>query len=245
MPGHATDPEAGRMITSRPGGLPNRVALTLCVVLLLAGCGPSPSPALPATPTGPAATVTVPIEMPVVVSVAGFVDEQTLSLLAEQIAAFEAANSDVRVELLAVKLDQKQPGFPSHVLPQYLAGVIADQRVSVVHFVPSMLAVFCDVLGDRVGGLSSVGSVFTSGEALAPATAQQLLAQLPAVALVNLYGPTEAAVDVTASSVGVGDESVTIGVPVANTGAFVLDGRLGLVPVGVAAEVELGGCPVS
>lgn len=105
MPGHATDPEAGRMITSRPGGLPNRVALTLCVVLLLAGCGPSPSPALPATPTGPAATVTVPIKMPVVVSVAGFVDEQTLSLLDEQIATFEAANSDVRVELLAVNRD--------------------------------------------------------------------------------------------------------------------------------------------
>ena len=93
------------MTNSWPGERTRPVALALCVALLLVGCGPSPSPALPATPTAPAATVTVPIEMPVVVSVAGFVDEQTLFLLDEQIAAFEAAHPDVRVELLAVNRD--------------------------------------------------------------------------------------------------------------------------------------------
>lgn len=102
MSGHAPDPEARLMTNSRPTALTGPVALAVCVALLLAGCGPSPSPAPPATATGPAATVTVPIEMPVVVSVAGFIDEQTLPLLDEQIVAFEAANPDVRVELLAV-----------------------------------------------------------------------------------------------------------------------------------------------
>jgi multiple sugar transport system substrate-binding protein len=88
---------------SRPGGL---AALAAWALLLAAACGHSPSPGpLPAAPTGPAATVTVPFEMPVVISLAGFFDDQTLAMLYEQIAAFEAANADVRVELLSVSRD--------------------------------------------------------------------------------------------------------------------------------------------
>jgi len=95
----------------KSGGL---VTLAACGLLLAAACGSSPSSgALPAAPTGPAATVTVPIEMPVVISLAGFFDDQTLAVLYEQIAAFEAANADVRVELLGVNRDpdKRQEAF--------------------------------------------------------------------------------------------------------------------------------------
>ncbi|WP_454165032.1 non-ribosomal peptide synthase/polyketide synthase [Gordonia iterans] len=128
-----------------------------------------------------------------------------------------------------------------HRDPQYLAAEIARESVSVVHFVPSMLAVFLDVLGEGVGDLGSLSRVFTSGEALPAALAQDVLAALPLAELHNLYGPTEAAVDVTAERVLPGAELVTIGLPVANTRAVVLDARLHPVPDGVPGELYLGG----
>lgn len=141
-----TDPEARNVSQARHNrhGAPLAPAacillLAACAGLLVAACGPSPSPATPATPTGPAATVTVPIELPVVVSLAGFFDDQTLDLLYEQIAAFEASNADVRVEVLGVDRDpsRRQEQFAEYlatgdpgrdiylVSPHWLAGYAA------------------------------------------------------------------------------------------------------------------------
>ncbi len=128
-----------------------------------------------------------------------------------------------------------------HRDPHYLAKAIAERSVSVVHFVPSMLSVFLEVLGDSVRALDSLRMVVTSGEALTAANAQALLAELPGVRLENLYGPTEAAVDVTAQTVLPGDTAVPIGRPVVNIGTLVLDSRLAPVPIGVAGELYLSG----
>jgi len=60
---------------------------------------------------------------------------------------------------------------------------------------------------------------------------------LPCV-LVNHYGPTEASVVATAGTV---DVLAGIGYPIANTQAYVLDGRQRLVPSGVVGELYIGG----
>lgn len=62
--------------------------------------------------------------------------------------------------------------------------------------------------------------------------------------LVNLYGPTETTVWSTAADL-TGDGPVTIGRPLANTTAYVLDAGLRLLPYGVVGELCLGGAGVA
>ena len=81
-----------------------------------------------------------------------------------------------------------------HHDPGYLAWSIRTAGVTVVHFVPSMLAVFVDAPDTR--GLPSLRYVFASGEELTAATTARFAANSDAQ-LHNLYGPTEAAIDVT------------------------------------------------
>ncbi|MCX5046721.1 non-ribosomal peptide synthase/polyketide synthase [Aldersonia sp. NBC_00410] len=127
-----------------------------------------------------------------------------------------------------------------HRDPVYLAGLIAEQSVTTLHFVPSMMAAFVGAVA--AGSCPSVRRVFASGEALTGDVAQRLRTVVPSTGLHNLYGPTEAAVDVTFHEVTDADTvSVPIGAPVFNTEVFVLDARLRPVPVGVPGELYLAG----
>jgi amino acid adenylation domain-containing protein len=127
-----------------------------------------------------------------------------------------------------------------HRDPQYLARVIAEESVTSVHFVPSMLSVF--VTEPSAASCTTVTRVFCSGEGLPVSTAVALHRLWPSARLHNLYGPTEAAVEVTFHEVTEADgTSVPMGAPVWNTQTFVLDARLRPVPVGVAGELYLSG----
>ncbi|GIJ35211.1 non-ribosomal peptide synthetase [Micromonospora sediminimaris] len=123
-----------------------------------------------------------------------------------------------------------------HRDPAYLARVIAEHGVSTLHFVPSMLRAFLDELP---GPLPSVRRLFASGEPL-PAEVAATVHTKIGCPLYNLYGPTEATIDVTAAWCRPG-EPVTIGRPVANTRAYVVDADLRLQPVGVPGELVLAG----
>nr|WP_249183621.1 non-ribosomal peptide synthetase/type I polyketide synthase [Burkholderia ambifaria] len=126
----------------------------------------------------------------------------------------------------------------------YLVELIERERITTVHFVPSMLRAFLDH-PDLDAHCTSLRRVVCSGEALPFDLQQRCLARLD-VRLFNLYGPTEAAVDVTAWECRRDDPHriVPIGRPIANTRLYIVDTQLQPVPVGVAGELLIGGTPV-
>jgi len=134
-----------------------------------------------------------------------------------------------------------KPG--GHKDPAYLADLIDDEQVTVLHFVPSMLAIFLDE--PKAKRCGSLRHVICSGEAL-PFSLQEKFFGLSPAQLHNLYGPTEAAVDVTywACQRESNRKIVPIGSPVANTQIYILDRNMKPTPIGVAGELHIGGVQV-
>ncbi|AKT41198.1 hybrid non-ribosomal peptide synthetase/type I polyketide synthase [Chondromyces crocatus] len=121
----------------------------------------------------------------------------------------------------------------------YLVQVIAEERITTVHFVPSMLQIFLEE--DDLAPCRSLARIVCSGEALPVTLAERCLSRLQ-VDLHNLYGPTEAAVDVSAWACAAGEtRRVPIGRPIANIQLYVLDRSGRLCPVGVPGELHIGG----
>ncbi|TWA85533.1 amino acid adenylation domain-containing protein [Azospirillum brasilense] len=136
----------------------------------------------------------------------------------------------------------------AHRDPAALVRLIEDHRITTIHFVPSMLALFTASVieshGPETPVCTSLTRVFCSGEALGRGLSRAFTGRFSAE-LHNLYGPTEAAVDVThcpASGAGIeGDGGVPIGRPVWNTQLRILDHALRPVPPGAVGELYLCG----
>ncbi len=137
-----------------------------------------------------------------------------------------------------------RPG--GHREPAYLAALLAEERITTLHFVPSMLQAF---LGEEAPAATAVRRVIASGEALSWELKESFYrrfgpsAELPGAELHNLYGPTEAAIDVTAWACAPGGSlrPVPIGRPVANTRVHLLGPGGRLAPLGVPGEAVLAG----
>ena len=133
-------------------------------------------------------------------------------------------------------------GRPSgHKDPAYLQEVIEHHQISVIHFVPSMLAVFLEQI--ERGHCSSLRQIVASGEALSGTLSAQLFERLPQVSLWNLYGPTEAAIHVCVWQclAAHGAAMPPIGAPIRNIKPYILDATLEPVPVGVVGELYIAG----
>jgi amino acid adenylation domain-containing protein len=140
--------------------------------------------------------------------------------------------------MVGARLVVARPG--GHKDRAYLCEVIAREKVTTMHFVPSMLQVFLEE--PAVAQCVSLKRVICSGEVL-PFELTKRFHEKSRAELHNLYGPTEAAIDVSWWQCRTDDSgpSVPIGRPIANTSLYVLDPRMQPVPIGASGELFIGG----
>lgn len=132
--------------------------------------------------------------------------------------------------------------------PQKILEITKKKKVSVLHFVPSMLNVLLLYIDKNKIKLSNIAikKVFTSGEALAVDSVKRFrrLFDINNTELHNLYGPTEAAIDITyfnCSYISELSEFVPIGKAIANNRVFIADKYLNEVSKGDEGEIVIQG----
>jgi amino acid adenylation domain-containing protein len=123
----------------------------------------------------------------------------------------------------------------------YLVRLMADERVTIIGCVPSMLDLMLDE--PLIKQCGSLKKALCGGEALPVELQERFLERLSNAELQNTYGPTEASIDVTYWVCRSEDEQqvVPLGHPVANTQLYLLDAYMQPVPVGVPGELCIGG----
>jgi amino acid adenylation domain-containing protein len=121
--------------------------------------------------------------------------------------------------------------------PSALAELLRVHEVSFGLIPPAVLSLLDDEPFPHLRGLAVGGEEFPSE--LVHAWIR------PGLRLFNLYGPTECTVVGTFAELDGTRLPPPIGMPVANTSAYVLDAKLNPVPLGVIGELHLGGASVS
>ncbi|MBL7498852.1 amino acid adenylation domain-containing protein [Frankia sp. CN7] len=122
----------------------------------------------------------------------------------------------------------------------YLTALLNEERISWMHFVPSLLDLFLSLPG--TADWKSLRLVPIGGEALSGELADRFRRTFDA-SLHNFYGPTETTLAATRYIVDAaqGTRTVPIGSPKGDTQVYVLDDRLRLVPPGTVGEIYIGG----
>ncbi|MCU4177925.1 Pls/PosA family non-ribosomal peptide synthetase [Bosea sp. BH3] len=112
-----------------------------------------------------------------------------------------------------------------------LPEILTEAGVTVIDTVPTLLGIL-------PADVPSLKLILLGGEALPPAIVQKW--SRPGRRILNTYGPTEATVVATAAEVVPG-ETVTIGRPIPNYTAYVVNEELHLVQPGEQGELLIGG----
>jgi amino acid adenylation domain-containing protein len=134
------------------------------------------------------------------------------------------------------------PSKEAVVDPIVLARELAERTNVALNCVPSQWEAILDAVeaGHAPSLERSLSTIILGGERLPQSLATRTLAALPDAKLWNVYGPTETTSVATAAPVVCG-ETVTIGQPIPNVQAIVVDRNGQPVPIGLRGELWLAG----
>ncbi len=140
--------------------------------------------------------------------------------------------------LAGLRLLMVKPG--GHQDSAYLVKLIAQQKITFLHAVPSMLQVLLEE--QEIESCNCLRYVTSGAEALSNELKERFFARMSAE-FYNAYGPTEAAIGVIYGRCKreTNQRIVPIGLPIANTQIYVLDSHLQPQPIGVPGELHIGG----
>ena len=116
--------------------------------------------------------------------------------------------------------------------PAVLADRLIEQKVTTAVVTPSLLSVLPE------GRLRNLVAISVGGEAC---PAELAARWAPGRQFLNCYGPTEATIFATVAILSGREEKITIGRPVGNVLAYVVDRELLPLPIGAVGELVVGG----
>jgi amino acid adenylation domain-containing protein len=126
-----------------------------------------------------------------------------------------------------------------------LARAIGQRGDFALNCVPGLWSALLDTLtAGKFESSRRLKRLLIGGEEVSAELLERTFAHFPDLEVWNLYGPTEATANATAQVLHPG-EAISIGRPVANTVARVLDRCSQLAPVGVVGELHIGGVGIA
>ncbi|WP_054740681.1 non-ribosomal peptide synthetase [Cellulosilyticum ruminicola] len=129
-------------------------------------------------------------------------------------------------------------------IPEKILEAINKYGITHINFVPSMFQLFISILSvEALQTMQSLKYIFLAGEAVTPNIIKRFKKLQLNTRLENIYGPTESTIYATAYNLldytdGV---NISIGKPLDNITAYIVNEHNMLQPIGVVGELCLGG----
>ncbi|MBU3188238.1 amino acid adenylation domain-containing protein [Clostridium bowmanii] len=135
---------------------------------------------------------------------------------------------------------------PSAIMSaEYITKIIADEKITITDFVPSVFNVIVGQMKESKDSLETLDSlkwIIIGGEEIKQNSVHDFMELYPNTQCINLYGPTEASIGCVYKVISKEEDGVIpIGKPISNVNILLLDDNMQPVPRGVIGEMYIGG----